>query len=375
MRAYFKFIAIIFNVLFITSFLWGIEFKNLSLSGHYMGLYDVLYSIEVPDTLSKNRQFDAAANLDVLWQIHKQVRGNIQFQMGTGFGSLSFAASAIVVTDLNVEIDIHPKFQLTVGSFDTPFGAETPYLTNNANSLENSFYINTLFYGAFAGTDLGTLNTIGVKGVWSGRLGELSGAITNGTDESAYNPDGNFGFVLSGISAPVWNSFKGGLSLIYSADSSKSGSSGTATNFSGMLIDALFEPEKNMFIRGYAGLMNYDDNNGATKDDVWVWKLEGRYPIAKGYLAARISTWLPSETGSDSIATAPKIPEAGTGWRVRQIQPLGNQQVYRYQLGFGWPVFEGMYFKMEAFYDYHAQKYQNDVIDILGIIVGLNAQF
>ena len=375
MRAYFKFIAIIFNVLFITSFLWGNEFKNLSLSGHYMGLYDVLYPIEAPDTLSKNRQFDAAANLDVLWQIHKQVRGNIQFQMGTGFGSLSFAASAIVVTDLNVEIDIHPKFQLTVGSFDTPFGADTPYLTNNANSLENSFYINTLFYGAFAGTDLGTLNTIGVKGVWSGRLGELSGAITNGTDESAYNPDGNFGFVLSGISAPVWNSFKGGLSLIYSADSSKSGSSGTATNFSGMLIDALFEPEKNMFIRGYAGLMNYDDNNGATKDDVWVWKLEGRYPIAKGYLAARISTWLPSETGSDSAATAPKIPEAGTGWRTRQIQPLGNQKVYRYQLGFGWPVFEGMYFKTEAFYDYHAQKYQNDVIDIPGIIVGLNAQF
>jgi hypothetical protein len=375
MQAYSKFLVVILSIFIVTSFVWGDEFKNLGLSGHYLGLYDVLFPIEAPDTLSRNRQFDAAANLDVLWKIHKQVRGNIQFQMGTGFGTLSFATSAIVVTDLNVEIDIHPRFQLTVGSFDTPFGTDTPYLTNNANSLENSFYINTLFYGAFAGTDLGTLNTIGIMGVWSGRLGELSGAITNGTDESAFNPDGNFGYVLSGISAPLWNSFKGGLSLIYSADSSKSGSSGTASNFSGLLIDALFEPEKNKFLRGYAGLLNYDDENSATNDEVWVWKLEGRYPISRGYLAARISTWLPSETGGDSVAVATKIPEAGSGWRVRQIQPVGNQKVYRYQLGFGWPVFEDMVFKAETYYDFHAQKYQNDVLDILGIIVGLNAQF
>jgi hypothetical protein len=206
-------------------------------------------------------------------------------------------------------------------------------------------------------------------------MGQLTGAITNGTDESAFNPDGNFGFVLSGLSAPFWNSLIAGLSLIYSADSSKSGSSGTATDFSGVLFDALYVPEKDKFLKGYAGLMNYDDGNSTTKDDVWVWKLEGRYPVSRGYLAARVSAWLPSETGGDSLSSSTRIPEAGTGWRTRQIQPLGNQKVYRYQLGFGWPVVEDMYFKAETFYDYHAQKYESDVIDVLGIIVGLNAQF
>jgi hypothetical protein len=375
MRLRSKFVLTAFFFFLIFSLAWANKFKDLRLSGHFIGLYDVLTPIEAPDTLGKNRQFDAAANFDILWQIHQKVKGNIQFQMGTGFGSLGFAASGVVVTDLNVEIGLHPRFQLTVGSFDTPFGAETPYLTNNANSLGNSFYLNTLFYGAFAGTDLGTLNTIGVKGVWSGGLGELTGAITNGTDEIAFNPDGNFGFVLSGMSSPIWHSFQGGLSLIYSADSSKSGSSGSATNFSGALIDALFEIETHQFLRGYVGLLNYDDDNSSTKDDVWVWKLEGRYPLSKGYLAARVSAWLPTETGDDRAAISPKIPEAGSGWRVRQIQPLGNQKVYRSQLGFGWPVIEDMYFKAELFYDYHVQKYQNDVIDILGIIVGLNAQF
>ena len=92
-------------------------------------------------------------------------------------------------------------------------------------------------------------------------------------------------------------------------------------------------------------------------------------------MAARVSAWLPTETGDDGAAISPKIPEAGSGWRVRQIQPLGNQKVYRSQLGFGWPVIEDMYFKAELFYDYHVQKYQDDVLDIIGIIVGLNAQF
>ena len=119
--------------------------NNLQLSGSYLGMFNSLNPRNAPDTLSKNRQFDAAANLEILWKIHQKVKGNVQLQMGTGFGSLNFALSGVVVTDLNIEIEIHPKFQLTLGSFDTPFSADTPFLSNNASTLVNSFFLNTVF--------------------------------------------------------------------------------------------------------------------------------------------------------------------------------------------------------------------------------------
>lgn len=366
-------IGILLGPLIFTSIILGADSSSVHYSGDFLGLFDALTPVDAPDTLRKNRQFDAAANVDILWKMNSRIRGNIQLQMGSGFGALSFAISSIVVTDLNMEIDIHPRFYLTLGSFDTPFGTDTPYLTNNASSQGNSFFLNTLFYGAFAGTDLGTLNTLGIKGEFLTKQGRITAAITNGTDESALNPDGNFGFVLSGISNLYFNKFQGGLALIYSADSSKSGSSGTRTHFSGILIDGSFEHAVNKFLKAYFGAMNYDDKNQATSDVVLVWKIEARYPVARGYIGARISSWLPSE--SDTSRSGVVIPEAGTGWRLRQIQPLGNQKVFRYQLGFGWPLSEDLIIKTEIFYDDHRKKFQTNSIDVLGIILGLNAHF
>jgi hypothetical protein len=370
-----RLIMLFFIILFGKGALQAEEPGNFELSGHYLGMFNSLTPQNAPDTLSKNRQFDAAANLDILWKIHHKVKGNIQLQMGTGFGSLDFAISSVVVTDLNIEIDIHPKFQLTLGSFDTPFGADTPYLSNNANTLENSFFLNSLFYGVFAGTDVGTLNTIGLKGYYHNKLGHLTAAVTNGTDESALNPDGNFGFVISTLSTPLLDRFQAGISFIHSADSSKSGSSGTGASFSAGLIDAIYEYNSNAYVRTYLGLLGYDDKNKNTKDEVVIWKLEGRYPVLHGYFAARVSSWLPKEVGTDTSAVNNIIPPAGTGWRQRPLTQVIDQRVYRYQLGFGWPVVEDMYLKLEIYYEDYLTETKGVPYDITGFIVGLNAKF
>jgi hypothetical protein len=348
---------------------------NLEISGNYLGMFNSLHPRNAPDTLAKNRQFDAAANLDVLWKIHHKIRGNIQLQMGTGFGSIDFAVSNVVVTDLNLEIEIHPKFVLTLGSFDTPFGADTPYLSNNASTLDNLFILNTLFYGVFAGTDVGTLNTVGLKGYYQSKFADLTAAVTNGTDESAFNPDGNFGFVISGLTAPILTVFQGGLSIIYSSDSSKAGSSGTASGFSGGMIDAIFNLDSTTFIKAYLGRMNYDDNRAVTDDHVIIWKIEGQYPISRGYLAARVSSWLPEVAGNDSSGVNVGLPPAGTGWRQSTIAQVTDQRVHRYQLGFGWPVISDMYLKAELFYDHYLTERSGIPYDITGFIMGLNAKF
>ena len=375
MRFKFYLFGLIILISFLSIHVKAEGLNNLQLSGSYLGMFNSLNPRNAPDTLSKNRQFDAAANLDILWKIHQKVKGNVQLQMGTGFGSLNFALSGVVVTDLNIEIEIHPKFQLTLGSFDTPFGADTPFLSNNASTLVNSFFLNTLFYGVFAGTDVGTLNTVGLKGYYINKYANLTAAITNGTDESSFNPDGNFGLVFSVLSAPVWGGFQGAFSYIYSSDSSKSGSSGTGSSFSGALIDAIYEYKSDAFIHSYFGMMVYDDKNSGTEDNVFIWKVEGRYPVFQGYVAVRVSTWIPKDVGSDSSAVSNIIPPAGTGWREGSLTQVVDQQVYRYQLGFGWPVIEDMYFKLELFLDDYLSKKEGIPYDITGFIVGLNANF
>lgn len=177
--------------------------------GAYLGLFDHLHQQSLPDTSGNRTKFDMAANLDISWQVRHNIRGAIQLQMGTGLGEVGFGLSQVIVTDLLIEIMLNKRAYLTVGSFDTPFGAETPFLTNNADVSANAFVLNTLFYGAFAGTNVGTLNTIGIKGEYLSKYGLISGAITNGTDELSVNDDGNFEIVLSVLS----EKFVGGLQI------------------------------------------------------------------------------------------------------------------------------------------------------------------
>lgn len=345
------------------------------INGAYLGIINSLHQKSVSDTSARRRQFDMAANLDFSWQVHQKIRGIVQFQMGLGFGNIGFAISEVVVTDLNLEFDVTRQFMLTLGSFDTPFGADTPYLTNNADASNNAFYINSLFYSAFAGTNVGTLNTVGMKGNFESKWGSFAAALTNGTDESAFNADGDFEVVLSGLSGKIIGNLQVGASYIYSPDSSSTGTSGLGSKFQGGMLDALYNISNLHFIRAYYGKLKFDDDNLATKDDVIIWKIEAKYQLKKFFFAGRVSRWDPEDANADGSGISPSIPNPGYGRSFRHFMLPSDQQVTRYQVAGGWQFEESVIIKAEWFLDDYKQSLQGRSFDVNGFILGVNVLF
>ncbi len=281
-------ITLLMNLLIIPQS-FGLDKKSIKVGGAYLGLVNSVNQQYQTENDPKRRQFDFAANLDFEWMLKDNIRGIIQLQTGSGAGSIGFAGPEVVVTDLNLEIDLHPRFTLTLGSFDTPFCLETNYLTNNGDGFSNALLLNSLFYSAFAGTNVGTLNTLGIKGVHSSRFGKLTAAITNGTEEVAYNPDGNFEIVLSACTEALINGLHLAGSFIASDDTSSSGVSGTESKYRGWIFDSRYHLTDNFYIDGFFGQFEYGDSKPSTVDIVTVWKTEVHYGRGPWHVAGRVS--------------------------------------------------------------------------------------
>jgi hypothetical protein len=345
------------------------------INGAYLGIFNTLYQKSVSDTSAKRTQFDMAANLDVSWRVHQKIRGIIQFQMGPGFGNIGFAFSEVVVTDLNLEFDVTNNFILTLGSFDTPFGADTPNLTNNADASNNAFYLNTLFHSAFAGTNVGTLNTIGIMGSLESKWGGFAAVFTNGTDESAFNGDGDFEVVLSGLSRKLIGNLQVGASYLNSPDSSRTGTSGTGSKFQGGILDVIYNISDLHFMRAYYGRLKYDDSNPATKDDVIIWKAEAKYQVKNFFVAGRVSRWEPEDSKADGSGISASIPTPGYGRSFRDFILTNDQEVTRFQVAGGWQFEESVIIKAEWFLDDYRQSLQGKSFDVNGLILGVNVLF
>ncbi len=344
-------------------------------SGSYLGMFNSLYEIGVPDTTMRYRQFDAAGNLDLVWQVHHRVKGNIQLQMVTGGSHLGLATATVTVTDLNLEFTLHRNLYLTVGSFDAPFGMEVPGLSNNAYTSGNAFFLNSLTYGAVVGSNMGTLNTIGVMGDVHCKLGRLSLALSNGTDESALNPDGNFAVIVSGVTKYLFSGFRTGASFIYSPDTSVSGASGTGSHFTGWLLDGQFKIRKESAITAYYGMLKYDDARPDTRDLVTVAKLEASLVMAEFRCAGRLSAWLPRQAAA-GLPVNELLPVPDIHRQLSSLRGAPTQEIWRYQLGISWQLMEKLLLKTEWFYEnFRVESDQFKNHDFHGIILGVNADF
>ncbi len=351
------------------------EMKVPQVNGAYLGVFNSLHQKDRLENDPRRTQFDFAANVDLDWQIHPQIQGKLQMQMSAGEGSLGFAGSSVTLTDLNLQFKPSQIFSLTAGSFDTPFGADTPYLTNNADASANPFILNSLFYGAFAGTNVGTLNALGLKADLFSKYGDFTAAITNGTDEAAFNPDGNFEFVISALSPSILNKIKLGTSFIFSKDSTVSGESGSESDFSGWLIDGIYNFQSNSFIKVYYGNIIYGDDKPQTKDDVNIWKIESKYSFKDYFFSGRVSAWEPDDDNADGSGISSSIPQPGFANPIGNLLPVIDQTIHRYQAGIGWNFSENLILKGEWFLDDYQNKVNGKSFNVNGIILTINSLF
>ncbi|MCP4685659.1 MAG: hypothetical protein GY867_09460 [bacterium] len=334
-----------------------------------------------PDSAGHRRQFDLAANIDVSFVHGERIEGVLQLQTGSGGSSIGFVGSEnpeVLVALTNANLSYHipkPGIVVTVGSFDTPFGEETGRLTNNGDASANSFFLNSLFYSAFAGTQVGTLNTLGMMGNWHTETVDVTLATTNGTDEAAGNPDGNFEIVARLGMSPIPFARLAG-SYLHSDDNSSAGSSGTESLFSDWLAEGGYDLNESGALRGYIGQIVYDDGAGATEDEVVIWMLEGAVQVVETRFAARVSGWAPSNDNGDGASISRHIGLPGLAAGFEPDELAMNQQTRRYQFSVTRNLVPGTGAKLEfVFDDLQHGLADGRSADALGVLLGVNATF
>ncbi|MFQ5542925.1 MAG: porin [Nitrospiria bacterium] len=354
--------------------------QDLKVGGAYLGLVN-FFDVDAarPDE-TKHDQFDFAVNLNFDWQLRDNIVGVVQIQSGTGGGSLGFAGPESAVTDLNLTFSGSPSginTDVVIGSFDTPFGEQTGYLTNNANSFGNPLFLNSLFYGAFGGT-VGTLNTLGVMGIFETKAADITLAVTNGGDESSSNNGGNFEYVVRAETGAVLDALRFGGSYMAGDDTFQpdpTKADGFASDFKGWMADAHYAFSETSHIKGYVGEVSYGDNNVATQDDVLIWMGEAAYGKNDWQLAVRVSGWKPDDGNGDGVGMSGAIPNPGlsSGWE--DLNPNTDQKVTRIQLGASWQLYDHLTAKVAYVSDDYDRPTAGRSTDVDGWMFLLNGSF
>ncbi|MCH7683028.1 MAG: hypothetical protein IIB35_04815 [Gemmatimonadetes bacterium] len=351
----------------------------LQISGTYLGLFDALEQDERAATDPVRSQFEFAINIDLEWQLSPRVRGFANLQSGTGGGVFGFQGPALNVTDLNLVFDADVSgpveaLSLTIGSFDTPFGEETAFLTNNGNSFGSPFVINSLFYGVFWGT-VGTLNTLGAMGTIETSVADLTVALTNGTDESAVNADGNYQIVVSLGTDYGLSGLRTAVSFIRTDDSDRSGSTGFGADLTGVMLDFRVEIADHVTAKGYFSRLSFGDEDPATEDDLSTWMGELRVGKGGWHAAARLSGWTPDDSDGGGSGMSAVLPSSGLAVRLGGISPVLDQAIRRIQAGVGRAIRDNLVIKGEWFFDDYRRLSAGRSTDVIGVIVSLNGRF
>ena len=352
---------------------------EVNVGGTFLGGLNVLRQ---ENRVQSRDQFDYAANLDLEVALSERLEAVIQLQMSPGSGALGFPGPAAEVTDLNItySCDKSDKW-MTFGSFDTPFGQQVPFLSNNADTFSNALILNPLLYSALAGP-MGTLNTLGLMSYSPTKYGDITVAVTNGTDESASNPDGRFETVVSykkELGAGRWSL---GGSVMSTHDRSDSGS-GFNADLDAAIIDLHVNPNESWSFKTYFAQLNYEDG-AATDDRVNAWSVEGKWTSQYTGLsiASRISAWQPQDSNGDRSPNLDGegnringLPNPGMSVAQNGVAPVVDQNVIRYELGVTYGMAENMQFKAEVFYDQYDKKTAGESTNTPGALSYVNIAF
>jgi len=354
--------------------------KDIDISGAYLGLLNVFDGDSQTVTDPDHQQFDFAVNVDFDWKLHENVEITFEIQGGTGGGSLGFAGPEAVFTDLTLEFyHSHPglDMEIEIGSFDTPFGEQTGSLTNNANAFENPLFLNSLFYSAFGGT-VGTLNTLGIMGIFETKAADVTLAVTNGGDEAASNNGGKFEYVARVETSVLPGIARFGGSYMTGDDSFAAGTDaadGFQADFSGWMVDGKVEPLPGFALKAYFGEVSYDDKLAATKDDVGIWMGEAAYGQGPWQVAVRFSGWTPDDDNGDGAGMSKAIPNPGLTGGWDEVTQNADQKIVRLQAGGSWKLYENLVAKLEYVRDDADKKTLGRSTDMDGWMLLLNGSF
>tara|TARA_Y100001935_G_scaffold253375_1_gene259429 strand:- start:3266 stop:4315 length:1050 start_codon:yes stop_codon:yes gene_type:complete len=343
-------IAIIIGSLSIGTF--AIDASKVNVGGTYLGLFN--------DFNKKQAQFDYATNLSFEYEIAPNVTGLAELQSSPGNGSLGFEGPNTVVTDLALTTKLASKNHITtitLGSFDTAFGHETQYLSNNADTFNNHFIINSLTYSALAGP-MGTLNTLGVKMETNIKYVDIITSISNGTSETAYNKNRTFEKLLQ-LST---HSFIDGVRITgtyIDSDDSQDSQDSFQTHLTGILLELNYLIQKNIEFKLKKAELIYDDQTTQTNDTVITHEIELSYNKQPICLAVKGSFWRPQGSVSSLDMPNPGLLDQVSG------------AVDRIQFASGFYFNETTLFKTEFVHEIYEMLNTKNT----GIISGINIQF
>lgn len=340
---------------------------DVAVSGHFLGGYNYF------DQNAVNRaQFDFAANIDFELSFSDKIKGIVQLQTGAGEGSIGYVGPGAEVTDINLEYSHDSGAVFTFGSYDTPFGQETAYLTNNADSTKSVFLNNSLLYSAFAGP-VGTLNTLGLKTEKRTQYGDITLSLSNGTGENAANENDTFEALIGYGTGSLLNNLYLSTSYMVSDDSPDAGNEATngfASDFSAWIVDAKYDLDNGISFKGYLGGLTYDDGDDATKDGVQVAMIEVHKKTTKKQLGARVSYWKPEDSNGDNVGMSAQLPFPGYTTSTPTFTQVVDTTMTRYQVGGGIEFEPNVWLKAEAFVDLVET---GDSVN--GVILYVNAAF
>lgn len=354
---------------------FGMAVSDVTVGGNFYGGFNVIKQGSSEDF----SQFDYAGNVDIGFSLSEQVTGLIQFQGGPGDGIFGFAGPEAVVTDINLTYDSGRGYVVTAGSFDMPFGMFTERLTNNGDVSASPFFLNPLSYEALGGI-VGTLNTVGIMGKTESysRFFDVTGALTNGTSETAANPGGGLAVLVSVGKEDFFGTYDYAFTYMKSDysfddgyyidledfDSVESGVSGFLAEFGS--TDTLFG--KTFESLSYAGVLTYDDADSSTEDQVFILGGDTVLNLDNGWvLGLRNSWWIPRDRNNSGDGISADVPVPGfslTGERNRDVM------LVRTQVSVTVPIEEGLSFSTELFYDR-----SDDAADAGGIISYISGSF
>jgi hypothetical protein len=358
--------------------------EDFEAGGAILGIFNAIQQDNQDDNDPRRNQFDFAANIDLTWQIQDNITGTVQLQGCPGEGTLFCGSAETITADIHITFTFDdPDASLTFGMFTFPFGEETENLTDVGSSFNNAFILNSLLYDALAGTSVAAPSLTGVKGTLSKGTVDLMLALTNGTDATATNPDGNYGIAGQvGFTPKALEELRIAASVIYSNDQTLSGESGTESEFTGWMAEGKYEFEKGFYVKAYLNHLIYGDDNPDTRDGVTSWMGEFQYGVEQWHIAARISGWHPRNHDGDRAGISPFIPIPGLAEPKPAVPPgpgggaiLTDQSVRRIQIGGGVLLYENVLIKAEVFQDNYQHATNGESTDVEGFIAGLNIRF
>tara|TARA_A100001015_G_scaffold275930_1_gene333672 strand:+ start:2161 stop:3225 length:1065 start_codon:yes stop_codon:yes gene_type:complete len=334
----------------------SISTDQLSIGGAYLGVFN--------DFNKKQAQFDYATNINIEFDIAENLSGLVEFQSSPGNGSLGFEGPSAVVTDISLFYNLYLNNHLTkitFGSFDAAFGYETQFLSNNADTFNNLYIINSLTYAALAG-QVGTLNTLGIQAENKYKYVDLTTSISNGTSETAYNENKTFEHLVQFST----HSLIDGLRITgtyFKSDDSHDARDSFQTNLTAILYEVNYLMLNTFNLKLKKADFIFDDQNSLTSDRVFSYEIELSYDKDPFFIGCRASLWRPQGSVSSSDIPNPGLLNTISG-RIDRIQLTGG--IY---------LKENIVYKSEVIHEVYDTIAGVNITKNTGVITGFNIQF